>query len=307
MDKIRKVALFGAGAVGAYFISGFAKQKECEFYVVASGKRADRLKNQGLVINNTLYFPEVKNAEEIGKCDLVLISVKYNSLMSIVDDVKLLLHDETIVISLLNGIDSEEIIGTEIGMEHMVYSFMNIASMRKDNSITFDPERTKGVFLGEKDTKKVSVRMRLIADLLAYTPIRYNLVPDIMERQWEKFTLNIVGNLPQAVLGVGYGAYFDSEHVNFIRQKMEQEVRQVAESLGIFIGKLPMNKDTCNPGAKFSTLQDLEAGRKTEIDMFLGKFLKIASGQQKTVPYCEYTFHAIKALEEKNEGRFNYE
>lgn len=307
MDKIRKVALFGAGAVGAYFISGFTQQNEAEFFVAASGERGERLKSKGLIINDRQYFPTVKTPEEIGKCDLILISVKYNALLSIADEIKAMLHDETIVLSLLNGIDSEEILGNEIGMEHIVYSFMNIASMRKENSIVFDSEKTKGVFLGERNTPIVSERMKMIAKLFDSTSIRYNLVPNIIERQWEKFMLNIVGNLPQAVLEVGYGAYFDSEHVNCIRQKMEQEVRTVAESLGIFVGELPMKKDTCSPKSKFSTLQDLEAGRKTEIDMFLGKLLKIASDRKITVPYCEYTYHAIKALEEKNEGRFDYE
>ena len=59
--------------------------------------------------------------------------------------------------------------------------------------------------------------------------------------------------------------------------------------------------------AKYSTLQDLEAGRHTEIDMFAGQMLRMAAEAGIAVPYCEYTYHAIKALEEKNDGLFDGE
>lgn len=57
--------------------------------------------------------------------------------------------------------------------------------------------------------------------------------------------------------------------------------------------------------AKYSTLQDLEAGRHTEIDMFAGHMLRMAEETGIPVPYCEYTYHAIKALEERNDGLFD--
>lgn len=62
------------------------------------------------------------------------------------------------------------------------------------------------------------------------------------------------------------------------------------------------------PGAsaKFSTLQDIEAGRHTEIDMFSGALMRM--GKELGIPtsYNEYTYHMIKALEEKNDGKFDY-
>ena len=52
------------------------------------------------------------------------------------------------------------------------------------------------------------------------------------------------------------------------------------------------------PSARYSTLQDLDAGRHTEIDMFSGALIR--------TPYNEFAYHMIKALEEKNDGRFDY-
>mgnify|MGYP006327714353 FL=1 len=62
------------------------------------------------------------------------------------------------------------------------------------------------------------------------------------------------------------------------------------------------------PGAsaKFSTLQDSEAGRHTEIDMFCGALMRRGKELGIPTPYNEYNYHMIKALEEKKDGKFDY-
>ena len=62
------------------------------------------------------------------------------------------------------------------------------------------------------------------------------------------------------------------------------------------------------PGAsaKFSTLQDIEAGRHTEIDMFSGALMRMGKELGSPTPDNEYTYHMIKALEEKNDGKLYY-
>ena len=57
---------------------------------------------------------------------------------------------------------------------------------------------------------------------------------------------------------------------------------------------------------KKTTLQDLDAGRHTEIDMFSGALVRMGRELGIPTPYNEYTYHMIKALEEKNDGKFNY-
>ena len=60
------------------------------------------------------------------------------------------------------------------------------------------------------------------------------------------------------------------------------------------------------PSTHYSTLQDLDAGRHTEIDMFSGALMRMGAELGIPTPYNEYTYHMIKALEEKNDGRFDY-
>ena len=63
---------------------------------------------------------------------------------------------------------------------------------------------------------------------------------------------------------------------------------------------------TVPPTARYSTLQDLDAGRHTEIDMFSGALMRMGRALGIPTPYNEYTYHMIKALEEKNDGLFDY-
>lgn len=305
--ELKTVALIGAGAVGAYFIWGMSEQLGSRFCVVADGARGERLAREGMQINGRHYSLNVKSPQEASGVDLLLVATKYNSLPGVLDTIETVTAPHTVVLSLLNGVDSEEIIGGRIGMEHMVYSLMRIASTRDGHGIRFDPDNTMGLFFGEKGCPEKTARVLALEALLEETAIRYHFMPDILSDQWKKFALNITYNLPQAVLGAGYRCYFDSEHMAYLRDRLLEEVTQVAASRGITFGALENQRDTCKADARFSTLQDLDAGRHTEIDMFLGVLMRMAAEAGIQVPFSEYTYHIIKALEEKNDGVFNYE
>ncbi len=262
--KIETVAILGAGAIGSYFIYGFSAAPDIDFCLIAKGERKERLEKEGLCINDKIYKPKVKTPEEAKGVDLLLVSTKYNGLHDALEDIRTVVAPHTTVLSLLNGIDSEEIIGTVIDPARIAYSLMRINSERKGNSVTFNAEKTPGLFVGEKDFREESERLLAIRELLAKTPLRYHFCEDIISEQWLKFTLNIAYNLPQAVLGTGYASYFDSEHVGFIRDRLEAEARKVAAAYGISYGPL-----------------------------------------ENTRP--RWTYHAIKALEEKNDGKFDYQ
>ncbi len=305
MREIKTVSILGAGAIGAYFIYGFTAAK-IDFCLVAKGERKERLQREGIIINGNVYKPAVKTPEEANGADLLLVATKYNGLRDALEDIRTVAGPHTTVLSLLNGIDSEELIGTVIDPAQIVYSLMRINSERRGNSVVFNPEKTPGLFAGEKGSAEETERLLAIRSLLAKTPLRYTFCKDIISEQWLKFTLNIAYNLPQAVLGVGYAAYFDSEHVGFIRDRLEAEARRVAAAYGISFGPLENTRPRWLERARFSTLQDLEAKRHTEIDMFCKVLMEKAAAKGMEVPFAEYTLHAIKALEEKNDGKFDY-
>lgn len=305
--KIKSVAIIGAGAIGSYFIAGLSEKLGENLWVVAEGERKEKLIRQGIIINGKQFPLHVKTAAEAHGADLVILGVKYGALQEAISYIEKIVDDQTTVMSPLNGVDSEEIIAGRIGESHMVYSLMKIASQRIENRIVYNPEVTQGIFFGERD-QRVSERILAIQELFENTEVHYHICKNIEQDIWYKYALNISKNLPQAILNCGYGAYSASEHVAYISRKMRQEVVEIAAAKGIDIrdeNNPIAGNATVSPDARFSTLQDLDAKRTTEIEMFSGALIRMGKELGVATPYNEFAYHAIKALEEKNCGKFN--
>lgn len=305
--QIRTIVIIGAGAIGAYVYHGLYPLTEsgnirCCF--IAEGERRKRLETNGLIINEVQYHPEVCTPEEANGADLVLISVKYSALPSVLESVRTIADSHTVVLSLLNGIDSEEILAEVIPSSQIIYSLIRVSSQNLNGRITYNPASAFGIWAGECGEYDQKEALHALEQLFAGTDIPFHISEDIRKDQWHKFALNISANLPQAVLNVGTGAYEDSGHVGWLRDALASEVLKTAEAYGIHIEKVSYGNWKKN--GRLSTLQDLDRKQKTEVDMFLGVLMDKAAEKGISVPYSEYTFHAVKALEEKNEGRFDY-
>lgn len=305
--EIKKVAIIGAGAIGSYFIAGLSDKLGENLWIVAEGERNQRLDRDGIVVNGKKFPLNVRTPEEAVGADLLIVSVKYGALQDSIAMIEKMADDHTIVMSPLNGVDSEEIIGKRIGMEHMVFSLMKIAAQRVGNEITYNPDVTLGIFFGEKDGSK-SERILAIQDLLEGSDVHYHISDHIEQDIWYKYAQNISKNLPQAIINCGFGAYETSEHVAYISRQMQQEVINIAAAKGIDIsdGNNPLvtNKNI-SPVARFSTLQDLDAKRTTEIEMFSGSLVRMGKELGVDTPFNDFAYHAIKALEEKNAGKIS--
>jgi 2-dehydropantoate 2-reductase len=316
--EIRKVALLGAGAIGGYMVWGMQNSLKDNLVIVAEGTRAERLRTEGMKINGEHYDLHVQSAAEASDADLLIVAVKYTGLKDAMADIVRIAgrnsghtvsgNERTMVLSLLNGIDSEELIAEQIGWEPIVNAYMTIVSHRTGNEIEiYHPEGPDGLWYGDRNTPEKTEACEVLEQFFATTRLHTGFVPDILKRQWTKFIRNIAYNLPQAVLGTGLGAYSDSEHALWYSMRLEEEGRKVAAAYGIEIGPLPRGSYRYTPATRYSTLQDLDAKRPTEIDMFCGVLMKKAAEKGIQVPVAECTYHIIKALEEKNEGRFDYE
>lgn len=306
---IKSVAVLGAGAVGSYVIWGLSEKKDIRLGVIASGERAKRLKNKGCKINDTVYHPEVWTPEEAHGVDFLIVSLKYGALPGALDNITAVTGENTVIMSLMNGVDSEEIIAEKVGAEHLLHAVIKVASHKENDGYVFNPEATLGIIFGEVSAPYDSERVQAVLDLFSGTGLHYRATDCILEELWSKFRLNVCNNLPQAILGAGVGCYRDSVHMKAISDGLRAELMAIAEAKGIDISKADVSSgrgSAVPPTARYSTLQDLDAGRHTEIDMFSGALIRMGKELGIPTPYNEFTYHMIKALEEKNDGRFDY-
>jgi len=307
--KIRTVAVLGAGAVGSYVIWGLSQREDIRLGVIAEGVRAERLKRDGCSINGRVYRPEVWAPQEARSADLLIVALKYGALPGALDNINAAVGENTTVMSLMNGVDSEEIIAGRVGGERVIYSLIKVASHKEDDGYHFDPGSTIGIVYGELSAPFDSERACALDELFAGTGIHFRRTEHIMAEIWSKFRLNVCNNLPQAILGAGVGCYQDSAHMKAISDGLRRELEAVAAAKGIDMSMADISAtrgSAVPPSARYSTLQDLDAGRHTEIDMFSGALVRMGKELGIPTPYNEYTYHMIKALEEKNDGLFDY-
>jgi len=306
-EKKLNIGILGAGAIGSYLVMGLSEKFGDSLWVIADGERKTRLKNQGLIINDRKYDLHVKTPEQAKGVDVLFVCLKYNGLKDALEDIHTAVGEHTIVVSLLNGIDSEEIIGSRIGMEKMIYAMIRISSQRSGNSVNFPlPKGATGIYLGMPGTEiGQDLKVQTVASVFDGTPIVYHLSSNILHDIWDKFGVNISRNLPQAILGVGAGAYDDSRYMDDLCRKLRHEVVVVAHAKGVEISE-KFKSGEYKPTQRYSTLQDIDAGRPTEIEMFSGALIRMGREMNIPCPYNEAVYDLIKALEEKNSGKFDY-
>lgn len=303
--EIRKIAVIGAGAIGSFFLCGLT-HKDTEVWAVASGERKKRLEENGIIVNKTRQFVTVKTPEDSRGADLVIVCVKYQALPEVLSMLPGIVQPSTILLCPMNGVDTEEMIGQRIGTDHLLHSYMIIAAERSGNDIFYNDGVKPCVHYGRAQGYASEEDLQTAAELFARTGLNSKYKENIVAAMWNKFALNISTNIAQAVIGCNYGAYKTSRYMNELGQKLCDEVLLVAKARKVacdFDFQRALRTVGTNDTARFSTLQDLMAGRHTEADMFCGAIVRMGREYGVPTPFNEFAWLAIKALEEKNDGK----
>lgn len=308
--KIQKVTLIGLGAMGVFFAPRLEAYLGREnFRVLAEGERKRRLEETGVTVNKITHKFNIITPDTIGDvADLIIMAVKDSGLTKAIEDIKNQVGDHTQILSVMNGIDSENQLAAVYGWEHVMYSYMRISIVMKDGKADFNEALGK-VHFGEARNSKLTERVKTVKELFEACGIKYQIDLDMVKGLWFKFMCNIGENMTCALLGVPFGAFCESEHANFIRHKAMEEVVEIANRLGIALEQEDIMRQDARISSipfanKPSTLQDLENGRLTEIEMFAGKVVELGRELGIDTPYNLMFYHGIKVQEEKMLGRF---
>ena len=303
--KIKKISLIGLGAMGSFFAPRLEKAYGEGFRIIADGERKKRLETEGVTINGVNYrFPVITPQTEGDKADLILIGVKGYALEQAIQDIRNQVGEHTLILSLLNGVDSEEKLEAVYGEEHVLYAFMRMSIVMKDGKADFDPYWGK-IHFGEKINQEYSERVLRVKEVFDCADIPYEIEEDMRKGIWFKYMCNIGENLTCALLGIPFGVYLNNEDANWLRRNAMREVAAIAQRKGIDIGEkeIALQEETVKTipyENKLSTLQDLEAGKRTEIEMFAGTVIRMGRELGVPTPINEVLYHGIRVLEEKN-------
>ena len=301
MKEIKKVILCGLGAIGTIYADKLEKYDAKNLKVLVDESRYERYSKNPVIFNGrALNFEYVLPSEEDFKADLIILATKFAGLKDAIKNIKNFVKEDTVILSLLNGVTSEDIIADVYGKDKMIYSyFIGHSSVRCGNSVTHDDVNTI-VFGAENNLSENVVAVKNFFDKVG---INYKIPDDIKRSMWLKFMLNVSANQPTAILRMTFGDMFENTHFMKFAENIMREVQSVAKAEGVLntetmVDEALKHLKTMTPDGKTSMLQDVEAGRKTEVDMFAGTVIELGKKHGISTPYNKILREMIGIIEE---------
>ena len=308
MDRKKLIIVLGAGGMGAAYASRLYDSGNDEIAFIASGERYLRLKTGGVMINGKHYQIPVLSPEDPGpSADLVIVALKHQHLQSALPLLQNFVGEETVFVSIMNGLDSEPMIASVYGEEKILYATaVGIDAQRTENVVNYSKGGT--IFFGEADNSLLSQRVKEVQAIFDRAGIPYQTPTDMVRIMWWKFMINVGINQASAILRAPYGVFQSSPHAQQIMESAMREVLLLAAPNGVNLVEADIQDwyaflNTLDPDGKTSMLQDIEAGRKTEVEIFGGKVLEMGKETGIRTPVNEILFHAIKVIEDQGKAR----
>lgn len=289
MRDIKNVLICGVGAVGSIYADKIQNFDSESLRVLVDEQRLKRYLDNPIVFNGKeLNFNYVLPDENNYKADLIIIATKFYGLVDAINNIKNFITDDTVILSLLNGVTSEEIIAKAYGRDKLLYSyFIGHSAIRTGNSVVHDDVNTI-VYGSENEADNENVlRVKKYFDKAG---INYKIPEDIKHSLWLKFMLNVCANQPTAILRMTFGEMLENSCFMDFAIEVMKEVQAIAKAEGVknseaMIDETVAHLHTMIPEGKTSMLQDVEAGRKTEVDMFAGTVMQLGIKHNIPTPY----------------------
>ncbi|QGF24689.1 ketopantoate reductase family protein [Raineyella fluvialis] len=289
--NIRTVAIVGAGAMGAMYAQHFASGG-LDTWLVARGERAERLRTAALTVNGDPLRAEVVDTgtDSGGRtADLVLIAVKHHQLADAVAEVAPLVGEQTTFLSVLNGLDSEEVIAAAYGADRVLLAIaLAMDAQRDGTAIRYrQPGR---LALGVGPGMGTTERLAAVQEALDRAGLAWVAPADMPHEMWWKFMVNVGINQASAVLRAPYGAFQHDGPARSLMLALMAEVIAVAEPEGVELGEADLAAwDRVLAGqpaqGQTSMYQDVLAGRPTEVDIFAGRVVALGARHGVPTPY----------------------
>ena len=275
MKKIETSALIGLGALGILF-----GRKMPGVKVIADAERVARYSAQPV--------------------DLLLVAVKATVLEQAIRDMKKFIGPDTIILSVLNGITSEEDIEA-VYPGHCLWSVaIGMDATRVGRSLTFGaPGRIQ---FGEKNGEMTD-RVRAVDEYLTACGIASEPCSDILFKQWSKLMVNDGLNQAAAAFDLPYGGLTKPGPAYDKMLEAMQEVIDLSVLEGVNLPAdnhkafLESMAPTFKPDGMPSMRQDVLAQRPTEVEEFAGVVRRLAKKHGMPTPANDFFYEKIREIE----------
>jgi len=316
-----KFAIVGAGAIGAFVGAMLAKSGE-DVTLIARGPHLRAMQQHGVrvrgEIGDFVAHPAVTDdPAHVGEVDVMLLTLKAHSLPAMAPRLAPLIGAQTCVVSAQNGIPwwyfyrhGGPLEGTQLeSVDPGGVITQHIDSARVIGCIVYpstaiaEPgviEHTEGnrFAIGEPDGSK-SARCRELADVFIKAGLRCPIRTNIRHDMWVKLMGNVAYNPISALTGATLIEIVQCPETRELAAAIMREAESVAEKLGIELG---VSIEQRLAGAekvghhKTSMLQDIEAGKPTELEAIVGAVVELGEKIGVDLPNTKSVYARVKLL-----------
>lgn len=302
-----KIAIIGTGGVGGYF-GGKLAQAGFEVSFLARGKHLETLQKQGLTvksISGDFHLPAVKASDDIqqlGKVDLVLLGLKAWQVKDLAKDLKSILHKNSVILPLQNGVLAFEELAQFIPKEQILGGLCRIISKIEAPGVIHHLGVTPTIVFGEMGTA-TSPRVEQIKTIFDQAGIKSKISTDIQADLWKKFIAICVSGL-LAVSNTTYGELRELPETRQMMLDLLDEIHQLSQAIGIqieanFLEKTVAFIDSFPYESTSSLTRDVWAGKPSEIEYQNGTVVRLGKQYGVPTPINQFVYHCILPMEIK--------
>ncbi len=301
--EIKSVTFVGQGVLGTLFgkiIIDHLGKDTVRF--VANKERIARYQKDGVYSNGEKCdFQYVDEENQGDPADLVIFTVKFMQLEDAIKTARNQVGENTIILSLLNGIVSEEYLSEAFGAEKVLYSVaQGMDAVMRGNQMTY--MRPGRIEFGEADGS-YSEKVKAVEAFFTKAGIAHSVPDDMLKKVWSKWMLNVGANQVVTAYETTYRAI---QQEGEPREKLiaaMREVLTIANKKGINLTEADLKYwlddvlAPMNPEGMPSMRQDAEAHRKTEVDLFAGSIIKLGKELDVPTPVNQFLYDRITEIE----------
>lgn len=301
---IGNVTIVGAGALGTVvgdaFVKGLGPEK---VRFLADGERLARCQAEGVIYNGETCDFRFCDGADGEPADLLIFAVKGPGLEAAMDLAAPCVGPNTIILSLLNGISSEETLSLRFGWEKVLYTVtQGLDPVREGNVVVRKGDGTIFVGVPQEDCFDREEKLAETVAFLEGMGLPVQREEDILHRMWSKFMLNVGVNQVCMVYEMGYAGVQQPGEARETMIAAMNEVRKISACQGVLLTQKDLQEylavvDALNPASMPSMRQDGLARRKTEVEMFAGTVLSLANRFGMRTPVNETLYQKIKEME----------
>lgn len=296
---MKSIAIIGMGALGLLYGDLLDATTDLGF-IVDAGRRA-RYGGEPIAVNGAPRAFKLLDAGAKGRpVDLLIFAVKGTALEAAIEDAAGYVGPKTILLSLLNGITSEEIIGDRFGFDHLIYcTAQGMDAVREGRCLRYT---RRGMLCVGLPGGRTSPDLDALCAIFDAAGVPYAVESDILHRLWSKFMLNVGVN---QVVMVYEGTYATIQRPGEPRERMIAAMREViplANLEGIPVTEDDLHfyvnlMDTLSPEGMPSMRQDGLAHRSSEVELFAGTVLRLAEKHGVAAPVNAWLYKTVRDME----------